>query len=604
MARRLLAVLICAAAFVPAAHAASGTTVTAPVYNEGGHLIQTPFTPPGDAARLTKTQALAIVHAYPKVKAWLARYPKTGFTDEETYNATTHQWEVKIWWNQHNVGEVVDATVDDQSGAVVDAWTGPQVAWGMLRGSPGAFGGKKINSPWVWGGFCLAFIIGLADWRRPLSLRNLDLVMLLSPTASLWFFNHGNVFTAVPLFYPALVWVVIRGGWIGATGRGSRARQLWPTWLLLAAAVFLAGFRFEINNSHVANVIDVGYSGVIGAQRIVSQGQAPWGHFPIEDDLKACGPADSAGEIRDRVQTNGRCESANPQGDTYGPTAYEAYIPGYLAEGWSGKWDTLPAVRLTSRLFDLLSILGLWLVGLRFGGARLGAVLAFSWAAYPFTQYISSANTNDAIMPCLLIYGFWLASSPAGRGVFGALSGWSKFASLIVMPLWATYPDRRPSMRFVAAFAAATVAAFSVVLFEPSPFHELRIFWDRTVAWQVGRDSPFSLWDWRQYHAHGLPDLHLLQRVLQGLLVIAAVAVAFVPRKKSPLQLAALSAALLAGFEVVQTYWLYTYIPWFYPFAAIAVLAPTGFVRARSKVEAIDLDGIAGVPSTSHATTS
>ena len=243
-------------------------------------------------------------------------------------------------------------------------------------------------------------------------------------------------------------------------------------------------------------------------------------------------------------------------------------------------------------------------MGLRFGGARLGAVLAFSWAAYPFTQYISSANTNDAIMPCLLIYGFWLASSPAGRGVFGALSGWSKFASLIVMPLWATYPDRRPSMRFVAAFAAATVAAFSVVLFEPSPFHELRIFWDRTVAWQVGRDSPFSLWDWRQYHAHGLPDLHLLQRVLQGLLVIAAVAVAFVPRKKSPLQLAALTAALLAGFEVVQTYWLYTYIPWFYPFAAIAVLAPTGFVRARSKVEAIDLDGIAGVPSTSHATTS
>ena len=35
--------------------------------------------------------------------------------------------------------------------------------------------------------------------------------MLLSPTASLWFFNHGDVFTAVPLFYPALVWVIARG---------------------------------------------------------------------------------------------------------------------------------------------------------------------------------------------------------------------------------------------------------------------------------------------------------------------------------------------------------------------------------------------------------
>ena len=234
-------------------------------------------------------------------------------------------------------------------------------------------------------------------------------------------------------------------------------------------------------------------------------------HFPVEEKLKACGPADDAGEIRERIQTNGRCESANPQGDTYGPVAYESYIPGYLVRGWSGKWDDLPAAHFTSIAFDLLSMLGLWLVGRRFGGLRLAATLAFAWAAYPFTQYASSSNTNDTLMPCFLIYGFWLASSPVGRGVFGALSGWTKFASLVVAPLWLTYPGRRPSGRFVAGFAAATLAAFSVVLLEPSPLHELRVFWDRSVTWQVGRDSPFSLWDWRQYHARGLPDLKLVQ---------------------------------------------------------------------------------------------
>jgi hypothetical protein len=588
LARRFLAVLICAAVLVPAA-AAAATTVTAPVYDQHGHLIQTPFVPTANAARLTTAQALAIVHANPKVKGWLTRYPATGFSDEETYNATTHQWTVKIWWNHHNVGEVVEATVDDASGAVVSAWTGPQVAWGMLRGSKGAFGGDKINDPWIWGAFCAVFLIGLGNFRRPLSLRNLDLIMLLSPTASLWYFNHGNVFTAVPLFYPALVWVVFRGIWIGVTGRGSGSSPLWPTWVLLALAVFLAGFRVGLN-VEASNVIDVGYSGVIGAQRIVSDGRAPWGNFPTENTSQtACGPADSSGDIRDRIQTNGRCESANPQGDTYGPTAYEAYIPGYLAFGWSGKWDTLPAVHFTSIAFDLLAMLGLFLVGLRFGGARFAAMLAFAWAAYPFTQYASNSNTNDAIMPCLLIYGFWLASSPVGRGVFAALSGWSKFATLIVAPLWATYPDRRPSSRFIAGFAIATVLAFSVILLEPSPVHELRVFWDRTVKWQLGRDSPFSLWDWRQYHARGLPDLRLLQHVLQGLLVVAAVAVAFVPRRKSPLQLAALTAALLAGFELVQTYWLYTYIPWFFPFAAITVLAPAALNRARRRVEDLDL---------------
>lgn len=561
--------------------------MTAPVYDEHGHLIQTPFAPVASVARLTKPQVLAIVHANHKVRAWLSRYPKTGFSDEEDYDATTHQWTVKIWWNEHNVGEVVEATVDDASGAVLAAWTGPQVAWGMLRGTNGAFGGTKINDPWIWGAFCAVFLIGLGNFRRPLSLRNLDLIMLLSPTASLWYFNHGDVFTAVPLFYPALVWVILRGIWIGVTGRGSGSRPLWPAWVLLAATVFLVGFRVGLN-VEASNVIDVGYSGVIGAQRIVSQGQAPWGNFPTENSIqKPCGPADSSGEIRDRIQTNGRCESANPQGDTYGPTAYEAYIPGYLAFGWSGKWDSLPAVHFTSIAFDVLSIIGLFLVGLRFGGFRLASTLAFAWAAYPFTQYASNSNTNDAIMPCLLIYGFWLVASPAGRGAFAALSGWSKFATLIVAPMWATYPDRRPSARFIGAFAVATLAVFSIVLLEPSPLHELRVFWDRTVKWQIGRDSPFSLWDWRQYHARGLPDLHVLQRVLQVLLVLGALAAAFLPRRKSPLQLAALTAALLAGFELVQTYWLYTYIPWFFPFAAVTVLAPAAFIRER-RVEDLD----------------
>jgi hypothetical protein len=583
--RRLCAVVVGALALAPAAHAAA-TTVTQPVFDQKGHLIQTPFVPASNA-RLTKQRALALAEADPKVKQWLARYPvKKGFSDEETFDAKTSTWTVKMWLTQP--GEIVEATVDDASGIVTSAWTGPQVAWKMARGYKGAFGGDKINSPWVWGAFCLVFLLGLVDWRRPLSLRTLDLLMLLSPTASLYYFNHGNVFTAVPLFYPALLWVVLRGVWIGVTGRGSPTRPLWPAWVLLAAAVFLGGFRIGLN-VQASNVIDVGYSGIIGAERI-AHGQAPWGHFPVEDDLKPCGPADASGEIRNRIQTNGRCESANPQGDTYGPVAYESYIPGYGLFGWSGDWDSLPAVHFTSIAFDLLCMLGLWLVGRRFGGAHLAAVLAFAWAAYPFTQYASSSNTNDAIMPAFLIWGFWLASSPVGRGVFGALSAWTKFAALIVAPLWATYPDRRPSPRFLAGFGAATLAAFSVVLLEPSPLHELHLFWDRTVRWQIGRDSPWSLWDWKQYYARGIPDLHVVQRVLQALLVAGALVVPFFPRHKSPLQLAAFTAALLAGFELILTYWLYTYIPWFFPFAAIAVLAPAAVVVARVPSSELDVD--------------
>ena len=39
----------------------------------------------------------------------------------------------------------------------------------MARGYSGAFGGKMINDAWVWLAFCAVFLIGLADFRRPLS---------------------------------------------------------------------------------------------------------------------------------------------------------------------------------------------------------------------------------------------------------------------------------------------------------------------------------------------------------------------------------------------------------------------------------------------------
>jgi hypothetical protein len=568
--RRLAVLALCALALAPGAEAG---TPTAPVYDAGGKLIETPFAPVPVQPRLSERQATSKLFSHGKVADWLARYPPKP-TTEATFDAETRAWTVKVW--SGDAGQIALGKVDDATGAVTEAWTGPQVAWKMARGYEGAFGGRTINNPLVWLLFAGLFLVGLADFRRPLSLRNLDLLVLLSFSVSLWFFNEGEIFWSVPLAYPPLVYLLGRLAWIGARGRSSAGRRpLWPVWLLLGATVFLAGFRVGLN-VRASNVIDVGYAGVIGADRIVS-GQAPYGHMPVQGDLKPCGPADSEGEIRERIQTNGRCESSNERGDTYGPVAYLAYLPGFWSFGWSGKWDDLPAAHATSILFDLACLLGMALVGLRFGGKRLAATLAFAWAAYPFTQYVSNSNTNDAIVPAFLIWGFWLASAPWARGAFGALSGWTKFGSLIVVPLWLTYPDVRAGvrskLRFVGGFALASAAAFSVLLLEPDVLEAARLFAERTVVWQIDRESPFSLWGWGQYHAAGIPDLHLVQRAVQVLVVVGAVAVAFVPRRKSPLQLAALTGALLVGFELVLTHWFYLYIPWFFPFAAFALLA-------------------------------
>jgi len=567
--RLVLAVALFLAA---AASARAADVPTQPVYDAHGRIIQTPLAPPEQPTVLTKERATAIFLAYPKVRRWLTRYPTHDRMTDAEFNKDFRYWQVNVWWGK--AGEIATGRVDDATSSVTEAWTGPQVAWGMARGSPGAFGGKKINSYPVWLTFCAIFLLGLLDWRRPLSLRNLDLVALLSFSVSLWYFNHGHIFASASLAYPPFVYLIGRGLWIGFTGRGTRGATLWPVWLLLAVTAFGAGFRVTEYNVRNSNVIDVGYSGVIGAERIV-HGEWPYGHMPVEEDLKACGPKDQAGEIRERIQTNGRCESANPRGDTYGPVAYESYIPGYLALGWSGKWDDLPAAHATVIAFDLLCILGMGLIGFRFGGPPLGAMLAFAWTAYPFTQYASSSNTNDSLLPAFLIWGFWLLTTPWARGALVALAGWTKFAAFIVAPTWVTYRLTRAQIaRAAVGFVLATLAAFSIVLLEPNVGHALRVFWERTVSWQLSRESPFSIWDWRQYHAKGIPNLEIVQRFFQALLVAAALVFAVVPRRKTPLQLAALTGVLLLGFEMVLTHWSYLYVPWFFPFVAYATLAP------------------------------
>ena len=562
---KLCVVAVLALALIPAAHAGNTTawTIPTPVTNAAPPLGST-------KPKTSMHEAIARFLADGKVASWLRRYPPKPVTDA-TYSQGV--WTVSAWSGK--AGEIATGKVDDVTGVVTEAWTGPQVAWSMARGIRGAFGGEKINSYPVWLAFCVLFLVGLVDWRRLRSVRNVDLLVLLSFSVSLWFFNRGDIFTAMPLIYPPLIWLLARCIWVARHDRPSRGAPVWPVWVLIAATVFVAGFRIGLN-VRSSNVIDVGYSGVIGADRVV-HGQSPYGHFPVEDQQPKCGPADANGEVRDRVQTNGRCETADGLGDTYGPVSYLAYIPGYLILGWSHKWDTLPAVHLTSILFDTLCLFGLALVGRKFGGPRLAATLAFAWVAWPFSQYASSSNTNDSIMPALLVFGFLALTSAPARGAAVAVSGWTKFASLLLLPLWSGYPEARrgrSAVLYALSFLLATVAVFFVLFLEPSPLHAARVFYDRTVSFQIGRASPFSLWDWGQYHARGLPNLQLVQRVLQVALVVGALALGWFPRRRSPLRMAALTGVVLVGFELVLTHWFYLYLPWFFPFVALALVGP------------------------------
>jgi len=458
------------------------------------------------------------------------------------YTKGPGRWQVSYFSRDKPPKEIAQLYIDDASGRVTEAWVDYQVPWTMARGYPGAFG-RKVNSPWVWISLTIVFVLGFFDPRRPLRIVHLDLLVLAAFGASVAYFNDANIDTSVPLLYPLLAYALARLLWIGLrtrpegdpAERGERLHMLLPASWMAVAAIFLVGFRLGLNVTD-SNVIDVGYAGVIGADRM-THGDKIYDAFPKD----------------------------NEHGDTYGPVNYIAYVPFVKAFGWSGSWDDLPAAHAAAITFDILCLLLCFLLGRRVRGPGLGIALAFAWAAYPFTLYTLACNANDALVAVFVLATLYFAASPRLRGVFAALGGLTKFATLGLAPLFAMHGFERGRVRgvvlFVLAFAATAALALAPVVANGD---SLATMYDRSIAYQAERSAPFSIW--------GLYELDTLQHVWQALAFVFAVAVALVPRRRDIIGLGALAGAVIIALQLGVTYWFYLYIVWFFPLIMLAVL--------------------------------
>jgi hypothetical protein len=492
--------------------------------------------------KLAGAQALAIAARSPKVAEALRQYPKAK---PEVFLKGPNDWQVS--WFTPGTGsarmEVAQVKVADATGKIVEAWNGPQVAWTMARGYTGAFG-RKVNSPWVWLPLSVLFVAPFCSLRRRPGILQLDLFALVGFGISVAYFNDANIDASVPIATGLLFYVLLRMLWIGYRrtpedgAAPTRRLPLWvsPVWLAVAL-VFLVGFRIGLN-VNASNVIDVGYSGVIGADRL-ADGTPLYGHFPKDDD----------------------------HGDTYGPVAYEAYVPFEQALPWSGKWDDLPAAHAAAIAFDLLTLFFLFLAGRRIRGPGLGIVLAYLWAAWPFSLYVLNCNSNDGLVAALAAATLYVAAKPGARGAVTALAGLTKFGALGLAPLLATHGAPRGQLsRTIAKFSAAFVAT-AVVVSLPIVLRgeSLHMIYDRTIAFQANRAAPFSIW--------GLHHLTVGEHMWQLTAVFFAVVAAFLPRRRDIVGLAAVAAAVVIGLQLGLNYWFYLYLVWFFPFLAVALFA-------------------------------
>ena len=539
----LLLALVLAA---PAAASTPGVATTAATTQTDPNALSTPSNmderPP--LHRLTGNEAQRIAERVEKIRQERAKYRRTTVS---VYEKGSDRWQVSFFADGKEIGQV---TIWDASGAVLEAWTGPQVAWTMARGYEGAFG-RKAAALYVWIPLLVLFVAPFVDWRRPLRMRHLDLLALCSLSVSLAFFNHANLAWSVPTSYPPLVYLLGRLLWIGYRrgSGGEPLKLLVPVTWLAVATIFLVGFRIGLNVTN-SNVIDVGYSGVIGADRITH------GH-----DLYGGWPRD------------------NEHGDTYGPANYLVYVPFEAIWPWSGRWDDLPAAHGAAVVFDLLCLAGLFLLGRRIRGPTLGVVLAYAWASFPFTLFSLATNSNDALVAALLIGALLAATSAAGRGVFAALAATTKLAPLILVPLLATHGAPPASrIRTIAKFAVAFAVVAAIMMIPVWLQGDYRLIWDHTVGFQLDRGAPFSVWGW-----YG--GLDGLQRAVQVATAAFAVAAAFIPRRRDVVGLAAVAGAILVALQLGMTYWFYLYIVWVVPFAFVAFLAREPQPPAPAPVE-------------------
>ena len=583
--RAVVALLAALALAAPAASAAAATSAPA-------HAVEPT---PAEATAAAADLVAGVAERASEIRGVLERPAlkrKASLTDQEVEAIAESSGELHDWIDSRTIArtavdydpdkrlhtyyavskdakgkETVEAQVfvSDDSGEITEVRTGPQVAWMMARGYEGSFG-RAITRPAIWIPLCLIFLLAMLPLARPqrlLSIRTLDLLVLLSFSLSLIWFNDGEIFTSVPLQYPPMVYLALRLAWI-AVARTRAARPApapagdaddarddlppprrrpvfggsAPTWVLVTLLIVTLALRFGLNAFN-SNVIDVGYAGVIGADRI-AHGTTPYGHMP--SDCSSC--------------------------DTYGPLNYITYVPFELTQPWEGKWDDLGAAHGAASLFDILCITGMFALGWRIAGLRLGIGLALAWSAFPFTAFALETNANDSLVAAMLIWGLVLLRHPFWRGALLGLSLSAKFAPAVLLLLWSRKPFPRPGpgrnlLPYVAGLASSVVATGWVLLLDGTD--GLQAFWDRTIGYQLGRDSPFSVWGQH-------PGLRPVQIAVMVVVGIAAVAVLRWPRRLDLLTMTALSGALLIGVELTLTHWFYLYIPWFLPFALLAIV--------------------------------
>jgi hypothetical protein len=219
-----------------------------------------------------------------------------------------------------------------------------------------------------------------------------------------------------------------------------------------------------------------------------------------------------------------------------------------------------------------LTMIGLFFLGGMVRGPTTGIVLAYLWAAYPFTLFALASNSNDSLVALMIVLALLVVRWAPARGVAAAWAGLTKFTPLALGPLFlrgtGPEPTRKQVATYIGAYGLALLAAMAYVLLDGN----FSVFWRDTITYQTGRVAPFSIWGLWGGAFSDANSLSAPHALVEGATIALAIGVMFVPRKRGMVELCALGGAVMVAIQLCLTYWFYLYIPWFFPLVIVALI--------------------------------
>jgi hypothetical protein len=409
--------------------------------------------------------------------------------------------------------------------------------------------GYEVNEA-TWFYLSLLLIVAVFfRFRRLWSLRNVDLLLLLSMSPGLLLLNMTR---GLPMTSPDEVLQVeklrsLGYGWLFVTTGLCLVRLFFDAWFrrrpLIEQNLNAAGLTFLCVAAFVFQVTRVATEAP-AATTVAAVRQA-------EDLLR-----------REDTNTN--------TGTTTGPAQRLLSTTGVAAARMVAEPSVaeLVAARVMACLSHLAVVLGLVFLGRRhLGDIRLGVAMATMYLLLPCTAY--HVNHVAHVMPAaLVIWALTFYHRPMVAGGLMGLACGTVFFPAFLLPLWMVFYGRNGSIRFAVALAgvaAVLIGTFAFTATDPQSFVRQ---WIGSIDWSVlqfQRGQGVGFW----------ASVDSVYRIpVMAAFLVMAICLTIFPLKKNIEHLMSHSAAIVVATQLWYPQHGGVYVLWYLPLLLAVMFRP------------------------------